>query len=77
MELLLDAGAVIDADEINCYGGKPLHWAGEHASQTVDLLLHRGADGNARNVLTDSDFYGMTPLIMNVTQREDCSGLAK
>jgi hypothetical protein len=24
--MLLDAGAEIDADEINCYGGKPLHW---------------------------------------------------
>jgi ankyrin repeat protein len=73
VELLLDAGAVIDADEINCYGGKPLHWASEHAPQAVELLLHRGADVNARNVLADSDFYGMTPLIMNATQQEDCA----
>jgi ankyrin repeat protein len=32
VEVLLDAGAAIDADEINCYGGKPLHWASEHAA---------------------------------------------
>lgn len=73
VELLLDAGAVIDADEINCYGGKPLHWASEHAPRTVELLLRRGADVNSRNVKTDSEFYGMTPLIMNATQKEDCA----
>lgn len=75
--LLLDAGADIEADEINCYGGKPLHWASEHAPDTVRLLLERGADVNARNVKTDSKFYGVTPLIMNATQKDDCSEIAE
>lgn len=73
VEALLDAGAVIDADEINCYGGKPLHWASEHAPRTVELLLRRGADVNSRNLKADSEFYGMTPLIMNATQKDDCA----
>lgn len=73
VELLLDAGAVIDADEINCYGGKPLHWASEHAPKTAEILLRRGADVNSRNIKQDSDFYGMTPLIMNATQKDDCA----
>ncbi len=73
VRLLLDAGAVTEADEINCYGGKPLHWASEHAPGTVELLLSRGANPNSRNVKADSDFYGVTPLIMNATQRNDCA----
>lgn len=73
VEMLLDAGAAIEADEINCYGGKPLHWASEHAPRTVELLLRRGADVNSRNLKRDSEFYGMTPLIMNATQKDDCA----
>ena len=73
VELLLDAGADIEADEINCYGGKPLHWASEHEPATVELLLKRGADVNARNAKTDSDSYGFTPLIMNASQQNDCA----
>ncbi len=73
VETLLDAGAFIDADEINCYGGKPLHWASEHAPRAVELLLRRGADVNSRNLKADSEFYGMTPLIMNATQKNDCA----
>jgi len=71
--ILLDAGAEIEADEINCYGGKPLHWASEHAPATVHVLLDRGADVNSRNRKADSEFHGMTPLIMNATQKNDCS----
>lgn len=75
--LLLDAGAEIEADEINCYGGKPLHWASEHAPATVQLLLERGADVNSRNIKKDSQFFGMTPLIMNATQKNDCSDVTE
>jgi ankyrin repeat protein len=71
--MLLDAGADIEADEINCYGGKPLHWASEHAPASVRVLLERGADVNSRNRKADSEFHGMTPLIMNATQKDDCS----
>jgi len=71
--MLLDAGAEIEADEINCYGGKPLHWASEHAPASVRVLLERGADVNSRNERSTSDFFGVTPLIMNATQRNDCS----
>jgi len=71
--MLLDAGADIEADEINCYGGKPLHWASEHAPAAVRVLLDRGADVNSRNGKADSEFHGMTPLIMNATQKNDCS----
>ena len=34
----------IEADEINCYGGKPLQWASEHQPEVVQLLLERGAE---------------------------------
>ena len=71
--MLLDAGADIEADEINCYGGKPLHWASEHAPAAVRVLLDRGAAVNSRNQKSDSEFYGMTPLIMNATQKNDCA----
>jgi ankyrin repeat protein len=73
MTVLLDAGADIEADEINCYGGKPLHWASEHAPAAVRVLLERGAAVNSRNLKADSEFYGMTPLIMNATQKNDCA----
>jgi len=73
VELLLDAGAAIEADEVNCYGGKPLHWASEHAPAVVEVLLRRGANVNSRNIKADSDFFGVTPLIMNATQRNDCA----
>ncbi len=73
VELLLDAGAAIEADETNCYGGKPLHWASEHSPRTVELLLSRRAEVNSRNMKADSDLYGMTPLIMNATQKDDCA----
>ena len=73
VEILLDAGASIEADETNCYGGKPLHWASEHSPGTVELLLKRGAEIDSRNIKEDSDFHGMTPLIMNATQRDDCA----
>ena len=71
--MLLDAGADIEADEINCYGGKPLHWASEHAPAAVGLLLERGANVNSRNGKSDSEFYEVTPLIMNATQSDDCA----
>lgn len=48
--MLLDAGADVEADEINCYGGKPLHWASEHEPDIVRLLLERGAKVNSVNV---------------------------
>jgi len=73
VSMLLDAGADVEADEINCYGGKPLHWASEHAPAAVQVLLDRGADVNSRNRKADSQFYGMTPLIMNATQKNDCA----
>lgn len=73
ISVLLDAGADIEADEINCYGGKPLHWASEHAPAAVRLLLDRGAAVSSRNLKADSEFYGMTPLIMNATQKNDCA----
>jgi ankyrin len=77
VEMLLDAGADIEADELNCYGGKPLHWASEHEPATVELLLRRGAQIDARNVKPDSDFFGMTPLIMNAAQKNDCAAVTE
>lgn len=73
VELLLNAGADIEADEINWIGGKPLHWASEHAPKVVKLLLERGANVNARNIKKDSDLFEFTPLIMNASQGDDCS----
>lgn len=73
VEMLLDAGAEIEADEINCYGGKPLHWASEHEPASVKLLLERGANVNSRNMKADTEFHGVTPLIMNATQKDDCA----
>lgn len=70
--MLVDAGADIEADENNWIGGKPLHWASEHAPDSVRLLLNAGAEVNSRNVREGSDFYQVTPLIMNATQRDDC-----
>lgn len=69
---LIDSGADIEADEINWMGGRPLHWASEHAPETVRILLEAGAEVNSRNTREGSDFYLVTPLIMNATQKEDC-----
>lgn len=66
---LLDNGALIGADEIGLYGGKPLHWAAEHSPACVALLLERGADPNCRN-MKQNDFKGYTPLHMWARQRE-------
>ena len=73
VRMLLDAGADIEADEINCYGGKPLHWASEHEAEVVQLLLERGANVNSLNKLQKSDFCGITPLLMNACQPDDCA----
>lgn len=73
LNLLLDAGADIEADENNWIGGKPLHWASEHAPGCVEVLLQRGAKVNSRNEMPGTKFYGMTPLIMNATQKDDCA----
>ncbi|MBX3436709.1 MAG: ankyrin repeat domain-containing protein [Planctomycetaceae bacterium] len=77
VRLLLDAGADIEADEINCYGGKPLHWASEHEPQIVQLLLDRGAEVNSLNHKEDSDFFGITPLMMNVLMKDDCAEVTR
>lgn len=58
VELLLDSGADIEADEIGWAGGKPLHWASEHEPATVRVLLDRGAEVDSRNVKKGSDFEG-------------------
>jgi ankyrin repeat protein len=71
--MLLDAGADIEADEINCYGGKPLHWASEHEPHIVKLLLERGANVNSVNRRAESDFFGITPLMMNALMTDDCA----
>lgn len=65
---LLDRGALIEADEIGLYGGKPLHWAAEHAPECVQLLIDRGADPNSRNLMK-GEFEGFTPLHMMASQR--------
>ena len=72
--MLLDAGADIEADEINCYGGKPLHWASEHEPHIVKLLLERGANVNSVNRRAESEFFGITPLMMNALMTDDCAG---
>lgn len=77
VEMLLDAGADIEADEINCYGGKPLHWASEHETEVVKVLLERGANVNATNDLKTSNYYGITPLMMNVLMKDDCANVTK
>lgn len=73
VELLLDHGADIEADEINCYGGKPLHWASEHEPAIVKILLDRGANVDSLNVKSGSTFEGMTPLLMNCSMKDDCA----
>ncbi len=71
LEFLLDSGAILEADEIGLYGGKPLHWASEHAPDCVRLLLSRGANPNALNTI-EGEFEGFTPLHMMARQREQC-----
>jgi ankyrin repeat protein len=71
--MLLDAGAEIEADELNCYGGKPLHWASEHEPHIVKLLLERGANVNSLNGKQDSKYFGATPLLMNTHMKDDCA----
>lgn len=75
--MLLDHGADIEADEINCYGGKPLHWASEHEPRIVELLLERGAEVDSRNVKKGSDYEGMTPLLMNCAMKDDCEEVTR
>ncbi|AIE86141.1 ankyrin repeat domain-containing protein [Fimbriimonas ginsengisoli] len=71
VRFLLDHGAQIEADEIGLYGGKPLHWASEHAPACVALLLERGANPNSRNLMP-GEFEGFTPLHMMASQRNQC-----
>jgi ankyrin repeat protein len=71
VEALIRAGAVVDADEIGLYGGKPLHWAAEHSPSTVRVLLSHGADPRSRNLMK-GEFEGYTPLHMCARQREEC-----
>ncbi|RYG23154.1 ankyrin repeat domain-containing protein [bacterium] len=71
VEELIRAGAVVDADEIGLYGGKPLHWAAEYSPSTLRSLLHHGADPNSRNLMK-GEFEGYTPLHMCARQREEC-----
>jgi len=71
LSALIQAGAVVDADEIGLYGGKPLHCAAEHAPACVRLLLSHGADPNSRN-LWPGRFEGYTPLHMCARQSEEC-----
>jgi ankyrin repeat protein len=77
VNLLLDNGADIEGDEINCYGGKPLHWASEHEPHVVQLLIERGANVNSINVRHESEFYGVTPLLMNALMTDDCADATK
>lgn len=63
----LEKGAVIEADEIGLYGGKPLHWASEHAPECSKLLLERGANPMSRNLMP-GEFEGYTPLHMMARQ---------
>jgi hypothetical protein len=71
VEALIGAGAVVDADEIGLYGGKPLHWAAEHEPGCVRVLLAHGADPNSRN-FQPGGFEGFTPLHMCASQPEEC-----
>ena len=75
--MLLESGADIEADEINCYGGKPLHWASEKQDAVVSLLLERGAQVDSRNVLSDSTYFGITPLWMNALMRDDGAAVTR
>ena len=77
VNLLIDHGADIEADEINWIGGKPLHWASEHSPATTKMLLESGANVNSRNEKESSPCCGRTPLIHNATQREDCSEITE
>ena len=55
-------------------GDSPLHWPAHNGdTDTMGLLLARGAPVNSRNTKADADFLGFTPLIMNATQRDDCA----
>jgi ankyrin repeat protein len=71
LRYLLEKGAVVEADEIGLYGGKPLHWASEHAPESVKILLAAGANPNSRNQFAN-DFEGYTPLHMCARQSEQC-----
>ncbi len=77
VRLLLDAGADVEADEINCYGGKPLHWASEHSPEVVAILLEHGAQVDSLNQLESSEYFGITPLMMNVLMKDDCAPVTR
>ena len=77
VELLLEAGADVEADEINCYGGKPLHWASECRPEVVLLLLKHGAEVDSLNAKQGSRYCGITPLGMNVLMEDDCEEVTK
>jgi ankyrin repeat protein len=77
VNLLIDNGADIEADEINWIGGKPLHWASEHSPETTKILLENGANVNALNEKKDSPCYARTPLIHNAAQGDDCDEVTK
>lgn len=43
----------------------------------VSLLLERGADVNSINQREESDFYGITPLMMNALMKDDSAEVTR
>ena len=77
VRILLEAGAVANAEENNWIGGTPLHWASERQPDIIRLLAQYGADPNTRVTKAGSEFLGSTPLIWCARQRDDCAEAAQ
>ena len=69
---LLDERVQVDQAQVD--GMTALHWAVHHEDASLaEQLVQAGANVNAVNRRAESEFFGITPLMMNALMTDDCA----